>query len=394
MSQLFYRYNPWWEVPDFELKAFDRPKLMEKMIHSLTLREIVFLTGLRRIGKSTLLKLLIKHLISVLGVKPQNIFYISLDDYLLSKSNLLELTDEFRTLHGVKFSEKVYLFFDEVAYQKDYQQQLKNLYDSHNVKIYASSSQSSILRSDKAYITGRGKVIEVQPLDFPEYMNFKELQVKTEDQYLKDYYFEQYMRTGGIPEYVLRGDSEYLKELVDDILMKDIAAQHGVRDTILLKEFLLLLMEQAGKRYSITKLANILKLSPDTARRYLQYFEETYLIHLVPRYGKTNERLLAPKKIFAADIGIRTLFTGFRDKGSLFENYVYLLLKPREPAYLYENGLEIDFITKDKTIYEVKYQTEPEGKQLEFFNSLKYTNKYIIKNIDDISRYIKRQSSL
>jgi len=388
MKLTFSRYNPWWDSPDFSLEALDRPSVMDALAASLKTRDIVFLTGLRRIGKSTLLKLLIRRLISEEGVMPQNIFYISLDDYLLAKYNILELTDEFRKVNGLAFSEKVYLFFDEVAYQKDYQQQLKNLYDSQNVKVFASTSQSSLIKGDKAFITGRAKVIEVLPLDFSEYLDFKRIKLKPEDQHLAEYHFEQYLNTGGVPEYVLCSDPEYLKELVDDIVMKDIAAHYGVRDTVLLKEFLLLLMERSGKRYSINKLANILKLSPDTAKRYLQYFTESYLIHLVSRYGKTNERLLAPKKIYAADLGIRTLFTGFRDKGSLFENYVFLKLKQKEPFYIYEDGLEIDFITRDKRVYEVKYLSEPEGKQLEFFNRLTHNEKYIIKNVEDTYRYL------
>lgn len=388
MKLIFSRYNPWWDNPGYHPEALSRSSIMEELTATLKTRDIVFLTGLRRIGKSTLLKLLISHLISRDLVKPQNIFYVSLDDYTLAKHNILELTDEFRKINGLAFSEKVYLFFDEVAYQKDYQQQLKNLYDSQNVKVFAATSQSSLIREDKAFITGRAKVIEILPLDFNEYLDFKGIKLKTEDQHLTDYHFEQYLNTGGVPEYVLRGDPEYLKELVDDILMKDIAVLYGVRDTILLKEFFLLLMERSGKRYSINKLANILRLSPDTAKRYLQYFSGSYLIHLVSRFGKTNERLLSPKKIYSADLGIRTLFTGFRDKGSLFENYVYLKLKHKNPMYIYENGLEIDFITDDKKVFEVKYLSELEGKQAELFRSLPYKEKYLIKNIDDVYKVI------
>ena len=108
MEEILYRYNPWWEERQLFEGTIERPAPMETIKEYLRSRQIVFLTGLRRVGKTTLLKLLIKHLI----------------------------------------------------------EQLKNLYDSQKVKIYASSSSSSILKSKKPYLTGRSAVIEILPLDF------------------------------------------------------------------------------------------------------------------------------------------------------------------------------------------------------------------------------------
>ncbi len=362
MKEVFYRYNPWWEgIALKKLIARDIP--LSALKRYLQSRQIVFLTGLRRVGKTSLLKLLIEHLIREEGVDPTRIFYLSLDDYLISKRSVIEIIEEFRKIHRITFDEKIYLFLDEIAYQKDFEIQLKNLYDSHNAKIYASSSSASILKSKKAYLTGRNVVIEVLPLDFRQYLNFRNISITTRDSHLHEGYFEDFMKTGGIPEYVLNGDIEYLKELVDDIIYKDIAAVHGIRNPQILKDFFLLLMERAGKTASINKMANILKISPDTARRYFEMFQDTYLIYAIPRCGKTNERLLSPKKIYAADLGVRTFFTGFRDKGSLFENYVYQKIRHMNPCYVYEDGNEIDFLTDDKTLIEVKYNAEMNDKQ-------------------------------
>ena len=147
----------------------------------------------------------------------------------------------------------------------------------------------------------------------------------------------------------------------------------------------LLLMERAGKQLSINKIANILQISPDTANRYLEYFADTFLIHLVSRHGKTNERILSPKKIYSADTGIRVLFTGLRDKGSLFENYVYLRLRPLEPSYIYENKTEIDFYLPGKTLIEVKYHNEPlSSNQETLFNTFPCQARIIICNENDL----------
>jgi predicted AAA+ superfamily ATPase len=341
---------------------------------------------LRRVGKTTTLKLFIKELIENNGISPKHVFYISLDDYLLAKKSILEIVEEYRKLLRIRFKEKIFIFLDEVAYRENFEIQLKNLYDSQNVKIYASSSSASVIKSKKPYLTGRGVIVEVLPLDFSEYLRFKNIGLAKSDEHLLEGYFEDYLNTGGVPEYVLRGDIEYLKELVDDIIYKDISAHYSVKNPQVLKDFFLLLMERAGKAVSINKLANILKISPDTARRYLDMFANTFLIYLIPRCGKTNERILSPKKVYAADLGIRNLFTGFRDKGSLFENHVYLKIKHLNPCYFYENGIEIDFMTQDKTLIEVKYMSDMTQKQQSLFEKIKAREKIVIRGVKDMEK--------
>jgi predicted AAA+ superfamily ATPase len=312
---------------------------------------------------------------------------MSLDDYQLSKLTVLELIEEYRRIHKIKFNEKVFLFLDEVVYQKDFEIQLKNVYDSQNAKIYASSSSSSILKSRKSYLTGRNVILEVLPLDFREYLRFKRITIRKSDAHLIDRYFEDFLRDGGIPEYILRSDVEYLKELVDDIIYKDIAAVYGIKNPQILKEFFLLLMERSGKAASINKMAKIIKISPDTAKRYFGMFSDTYLIYPVMRCGKTNERLLSPKKVYAADLGIRTFFTGFRDKESLFENYVYLKIRHMKPCYVYDEKTEIDFLTEKKELVEVKYNGEMTVRQKILFDRIKSAKKLVIRNISELEKY-------
>lgn len=275
---------------------------------------------------------------------------------------------------------------DEITYQKDFEIQLKNIYDQQNIKVYISSSSASILKSKKPFLTGRNTMIEVLPLDFEEYLQFKRIKIKKVDQHLLKSYFEDFMQTGGMPEYVLTGNVEYLKELINDIIQKDIVAFYKVKDVQILKDFFLLLMERAGKIISINKIAKILEISPDSAKRYLQMFVDSYLVFLVSRHGKTNERLLSAKKIYVADLGIRTYFTGFRDKGSLFENYVYLKIKKFNPSYIYEKGNEIDFFTENKILIEVKYNSELAKDQKKLFDCFNAKEKILIKDIFDLEK--------
>ena len=382
IEQILYEYNPWWEE-DYKLDSIiKREAVLSPLYPLLDSPDILLLTGLRRVGKTITMKCLIDHLIHTKKIEAKHCFYISMDDYNLSKLSLSDVVDAYRKIMKVSVKQKVYVFFDEITYIENFQIQLKNFYDKGIVKCIASSSSSSVLKDDSANLTGRKRIIEINPLTFDEYLKFKKITLSKSDKGLLDSYFLEYMQAGGMPEYILRGDREYLVDLIDDILMKDIVAYHGIRNPNLIRDFFVLLMERAGKQISINKIANILSISPDTAKRYLSMFEQTYLIHLVPRFGKTNETLLSAKKVYATDIGMRNIITGFRDKGAIFENIVFMKIKNHQPKYLYESGQEIDFIFND-TLLEVKYHRDIEKKQLAVFNDYQIKNKLIIKNYTD-----------
>ena len=385
MERTYFQYNPWWEDEVLFEDLIERPiilKQLESYINNN--KSIIIITGLRRVGKTSLIRLIIKGLIQK-GTNPFYIFYVSLDDYLLSSKSIIEIIDDYRKIHKISIDKKVFLFLDEIAYKENFQLQLKNIYDKHNAKVFASSSNSSILRDRKAYLTGREMAVEILPLDFTEYLLFKGIKIKKRDENLLERYFEEFLETGGMPEYVMHYSREYLQALIDDIIYKDIIAFHSIKNKKIITDFFILLMERAGKQVSINKVANILGISPDTSKRYLKMFEDTYLIHPINRYGKTNERILFPKKIYAADLGIKNFITGFRDKGSIFENYLFLKIKKEEPEYIYKNGIEIDFYLKKKGILiESKYGSELNKKQKQLFDSFKAKNKMVLTNFRDI----------
>lgn len=382
MKEILYQYNPWWEE-EVDLKEIViREKYVTLLKENVDNKHVIFLTGLRRVGKTTLMKILIESLLTS-GMESKFILYVSVDDYLLRNNNLFEIIDEYKKIHRITFEQKIFVFFDEITFQKDYLNQLKTLYDKYNIKIFATSSSSSLLKDNKAFLTGRSITFEVEPLDFKEYMIFKNINLKNRDSTLEDEYFRDYMRDGGLPENVLNPNREYLMNLVDDIIQKDITAFHGIKNHQILRDYFTLLMERSGKQLSINKIANILRISPDTSRRYLYYFEETFLIHLLPRWGKTNEKILSAKKIYACDLGIKHLFIGDRDLGSYFENYIYLQLRnKKEVFYLYEDGNEIDFLTSDNILIESKYNSEIAGKQKALFDRTDAKKKIVIDGVD------------
>jgi uncharacterized protein len=384
MDELLYQYNPWWEEEYNLTHVIEREKYLHVLKENIENKHIIFLTGLRRVGKTTLMKLVIKHLL-VKRIESKYILYVSVDDYLLKDTTLLEIISEHKKIHKIRTEEKLYVFFDEITYISDYHQQLKNLYDKFDLKVFATSSSSSLLRDKKANLTGRSITLEVEPLDFEEYKLFKKVDLKKRDDSLNESYFKDYMKEGGLPENVLNPNREYLMNLVDDIIQKDITAFHGLKNHQLLRDYYTLLMERSGKQLSINKISNILKISPDTSRRYLGYFEETFLVHLLPRWGKTNEKLLSAKKIYACDLGIKHLFIGDRDLGSYFENYIYLKLRNlKELYYLYEDGNEIDFFTGDQILIESKYNSELNVKQKALFDKYEAEKKLVIDSVKNL----------
>ena len=382
MEQILYKLNPWWET-DFHTKSIPRPKYRDKLSRLIPLRDIVLLTGLRRVGKTTIIKQIIEELLQ--EVRPELIFYVSLDAYGLEKYSIHEIVTRYRTIHRLGLDLQIYVFLDEIAFKEDFQKELKDLYDNENIKIYASASSASILRDRKAYLTGRTRTVEILPLDFEEFLVFRNAKVKTADAYLLENYFMEYMQTGGLPEYVLTGDIVYLSELVDSILYKDIIALHNIKDPAIVKDFFRLLMERAGKVLTLNKMAKILGISLDTVRRYMEYFRETYIVYTVERCGKLNQRLRTGKKLYAGDVGLKNMATGFRDRGAVFENMVYLKIKQHDPCYIYEDGNEIDFFFRD-TLMEVKFGKELEGRQLQLFEKIPAKEKIIVSKWQELMK--------
>lgn len=383
MDDLLFQYNPWWDGTDFLSGIRPRERYVDWIVSVLSERRALLLSGIRRVGKSTVMRLVVDRLIRQ-GRSPTSILYVSLDDYMLRKNSILDVVSGFRQIHKHSVDDSIIIMLDEITAKEGFQQQVKNLIDRERVTIIAASSSSSLLQDQKALLTGRSQTIEIQPLTLKEYLDFKDVAVPRRDAQLLDRYFREYVRDGGLPEHVLHPSREYLMSLVDDIIQKDITAHHGLKDQQVVRDYFTLLMERSGKQVSINKLANILSLSPDTSRRYLGFFEDAFLIHPVSRWGKTNERILSQKKIYAGDLGIKHLFIGNRDWGSYFENYVYLRLRQHQRVHYVRSGeYELDFMTEDKTLIEVKYDSELAGAQLEAFREFPASRKEIIGSVRD-----------
>src|SRR3989344_353993 len=370
-----FKQNPWWEGK-FKEESYPREKYLKQILSNLKSKEIIILTGLRRIGKTTIINQTIKHLIEN-KTKPDEIFFVSLDAFNILEFSIHQLIDEYRKIHKKSSSDFFYLFLDEVSSREDFEQELKSIYDNENIKVICSSSIATLMRDKKASLTGRTKTIEVMPLNFQEFLIFREAKITKSDSAKLESYFKDYLKMGGIPHYVLKEDKTYLNELIEGIIYKDIIAYHNITAEKTIKDLFILLCHRVGKPMSYNKISGILKISVDSTKRYIGYFEKAYLFYIVHRYSKSlNERITSPKKVYIGDIGIKNLITGFKDLGASYENLVFLNIKDKNPNYYLENSTEIDFITEDSLI-EAKYNRELEEKQKEVFDSIKIKNKIV-----------------
>ena len=380
LMEELYAFNPWWEE-DFSPELINREKYLSILEASLKTRDIVIITGLRRVGKTAIIKLFIKKLLNKLH--PKYILYASCDSIQLEKYSIHEIIEAYRKEHRIKRDKKIFVFLDEIGFREKWAQELKNLYDRENIKFFVSASSANMLKDNKGFLTGRTKTVKVFPLSFTEYLKFKGIDVKKSENYLKESYFEDYMKEGGIPEYILRKDPAYLNELVESIIYKDMICYHGIKNSAVVKDFFRLLMERVARRISLNKTAKILRVSIDTIRRYFLYFKESFLIYEIERCGKLSERILSPKKIYVSDVGIRNMITGFSGKGAIFENLFFFKIMEKNPCYIYEDGIEIDFLTEDRLLFEIKYNEQMTEKQKNLFNKIIAKKKMIISGIND-----------
>jgi len=227
--------------------------------------------------------------------------------------------------------------------------------------MVCSGSISSLIKSQGGKLTGRQIVTTIYPLSFKEFISFKKIELSQAEDYKYERLLEDYLETGGYPENVLMPSEEYLYNLLEDIIARDLIRLFFIKKANLLKDLLRLLAASVGSRTSFNKLAHVLGISVDTAKEYIGYFESAFLVKSMKKWTSSySEKIYASKKIYLLDTGIKTLLTGKGDLGAKAENAVFLhFLKNRKSCgYYAESQKEVDFILgdfKNPLPIEVKY---------------------------------------
>lgn len=354
-TTIIRKQNPWWEDGKVSRKVFPRAILPE-LIANLKNPKIIALVGSRQVGKTSLIYLMIDHLLKMND--PKNIFYFNLDDF-----NVLNLcSDAGGFIQYLGNSEETkYVFLDEIQRLESPGLFLKTIYDlGLDIKFTVSGSSQLEMRSKlKEFLVGRVRQFEIGRLSFDEIVSINR-------NIPKNMLLNETLIYGGYPEpssiLSVEEKKHTLHDIYDTYLKKDVSDFAKVENIGVFNKLLTVLASQIGKVLSVEKISDTLKISRSMVEKYLDILEGTFIIkRLQPFYQNYSKELRKSPKMYFLDLGLRNLLISnwahpdLRvDRGELFENFVFLELYNKdfykEKEYYFwrtTNQTEIDFIIKD-----------------------------------------------
>ena len=367
MEQIFSllaKHNSWFEPVNYDL-GFLRTDYLKKISQFIGTKLIKILVGQRRSGKSYIMRQVIDYLKSKLKIPAKNIIYINKEIYELNlirtDKDLYQIIEYY--LQRISPQGRVYLFIDEVQTIENWQKVVTSLASDPNkdFEIFLSGSNSTLLSGELAtLLSGRYVTIEVFPYSYKEFLQLQN-QENTKQNFLK------YMSGSAMPEtFNLPSDEAkyfYFQALKDTILFRDIIMRHKIRDTQLLEEIFLFLLNNIGNLISTASIVKYYKSRGKTTdyvtvSNYISYLQQAFIIQRADRqHVKTKEILGNQRKFYLTDLGFRNVLypSTISQWNSALENIVFLELKRRNyQIYVGQyRDFEIDFIAtkKDKKIY-------------------------------------------
>ena len=333
-----------------------RKEYLDKLIAFRDKQIIKIVTGIRRCGKSTLLRLY-QDWLKAHGVSENQIISINFEDM-----DYEELTD-YKKLYAYLKERLVrdnmtYIFLDEIQHVDNFPKVVDSLYIKEKVDIYMTGSNAYMLSSEIAtLISGRYVQIEMLPLSFREYMestgSMDDRGVKYTE-YLENSSFPFTLELKGHPDEI----RDYLEGLYNTIVVKDIVNRKRITDTMMLKSVLRFVFDNIGNPLSSKKIADTMtsdgrKIDVKTVEKYLEALSESYIIYQAKRYNiKGKQYLKTLEKYYVVDIGLRFMLLGSRqvDAGHILENVIYLeLLRRGYDVYVGKiDTFEVDFVAQNR----------------------------------------------
>lgn len=317
---------------------------------------IKVMTGIRRCGKSVMLKLIQQELLES-GISPTQFISINFEDMNYSHLQTAKALHNEINARASEIDGKVYLFFDEIQEVKDWEKCINSLRVSLDCDIYITGSNANLLSGELAtYLGGRYVEFVIYPFSFNE---FTELYHSITPAASIQQCFQKYILVGGMPylsniRYEDAPSKQYLQDLFNSVQLKDIMKRNKIRDVDLLERIIAYVIANVGTTFSASSLSKFLKsekraVAPETILNYIKYCCEAYLFYQVKREDLQGKQILASnEKYYIADHGIREAVFGgnMRDINLILENIVYLeLLRRGFEVTVGKNGTkEIDFV--------------------------------------------------
>lgn len=340
-------------------------------------RQAIVVTGIRRSGKTSLLKFIFAK------IKSPNKLFLDLENplnrRLFEEKNYKTIKTNLQA-QGINMEKKAYLFLDEIQWQKTIPSVVKYFIDHYQTKFFLTGSASFYLKNlFSESLVGRKYLFELFPLTFKEFLRFKEVKLRFPklDQEITQTtwemfkpYSQEYWQYGAFPQVVLADDLQEKKEILSEIFssyfQKEIEQLSDFRKTDLLRDFIILLAENIGSILNLQRFSSELGVSRLTLEQWLSFLEATYLIALVPPYSKSQRvAIRKAKKVYFIDWALAGQIVSL-SSGQRWENCVFHLLRQKGKLSFYQkkSGAEIDFILNNKHGFEAKFK----GRQLDVKN--------------------------
>jgi len=310
---------------------------------SPTGNHIEVISGIRRCGKSTLMK-------EIINREYKKVAYFNFED---SRVYGFEVND-FAKLDEVFGNEIEAYFFDEIQNVPAWEVFVRQLHDRKS-KVYITGSNAALLSKELGTrLTGRNLRHELFPFSFPEFLTY--YKVKNEASA-----FGRYLTLGGFPEYLENPNPEILQNLLKDIVFRDIAVRYGIRNTESLMNITLYMISNIGKEFSFNTLKKTFSVgSANTISDYLSWLGDTYLLYYLPRFSWSAKKVAVnPRKVYAVDSGLinANTLSFSEERGRLLENAVYMFLRQRySTLYYFRENHECDFVAFENRKCEILIQ--------------------------------------
>jgi uncharacterized protein len=344
-------------------------------------KKISVISGIRRSGKSTLLK--------QISEKLSSYSYLNFED-----ERMLDFTyRDFNSLYEIfleLYGEQKYYLFDEIQNIHGWEKFARRLFEDGK-KVFVTGSNAKLLSSELATsLSGRYIKRELYPFSFKEFLDFKKFISKeyydTKEKAVLIRYLNEYLEHGGFPEIVTGGNKKDLQQLYQDILVKDLLVRFKIRETKSFREVALFLLSNISSPISFGNVRKLLGIkSVTTVKSYIDFFEEAYLFFTVYKFDySVKKQIINDRKIYCIDTGLfnAVAFRFSQNLGKSLENAVFLELKRRgKEIYYYKDKKECDFILREDSriteLIQVSYEIgDPKTRQREIEGLLAAKESY------------------
>ena len=362
----------------------ERPLYLNKIMPFVDTPFVKILTGVRRCGKSTILKMIQKKLKEEHHITDKQILSYRFDSMEYEDMTSKELYQELKT--KILNTKKTYLFLDEIQEINGWEKVVNTLASDYDVDIYITGSNSRMMSSEiSTYLTGRYVTFHIYTLSFDEYLTFKKSYSTIYD--IKQE-FNQYVRLGGFPATHLQEYSQdevytIVRDIYNSTIFSDIVRRNQVKKIDQLERVVKYTFNNVGNTFSAKSISNYLKseqrkIDNETVYRYLEKLQKAYILHRCSRYDLQGKSILkTQEKFYLADISLRYAVLGYTidSVASSLENIVYLELKRRgyDVCIGKYKDKEIDFVAtkqNEKIYVQVTQEIKSEKTQKREYEQL------------------------